>query len=516
MPTLVGIDLGTTNSAIAVIDNTGRPEIIPNAEGDHVTPSAVFYEPEPPHEMIVGQSAKDNAHVYPDRVMMGFKRDMSSNAPRQLDERTISPIDLSAAVLRKLVTDAAERKGPITAAVITVPANFANEARLATIRAGKTAGLTVSHIINEPTAALFYYSYHQPVSGRVVVYDFGGGTLDISIADVNGRRVEIVTSKGDPRLGGCDFDAHLAALIRDRYQMLAGEPFDPAVHHLAKTPEEYKKQLSARRDCAVQVVGGKAGRTVFTITREEFEGCTETLIAKADLLLGSALQEAGISAVDISHVFLVGGSTRMPMVTAHLERVFKKPPVCHVNPDEVVALGAALYAAFSANPGSLNAAQAAVVKSMALKEVANHFFGTICRTDGPGGRRMLQNSVIIEKNTPLPCEQTESYCTSYDDQREVRITVTQSASKETDPAFVRVIWQGELGLFPSNRPKGMEIRVTFSYDVDQIMHCRFVDVGSGLSKDIELGIGSGAFGSDTQDEDDDKADEDDDSGPFQV
>jgi molecular chaperone DnaK len=513
MSTLVGIDLGTTNSAIAIIDNTGRPEIVPNGEGDHVTPSAVFYEPDSPDGVTVGQSAKDNAHVYPDRVMMGFKRDMSTNSPRLLDGREISPVELSAAVLQKLVTDAAERKGPISAAVITVPANFANEARLATIRAGKRAGLTVSHIINEPTAALFYYSYHQPVSGRVVVYDFGGGTLDVSIADVHGRHVEIVTSKGDPRLGGCDFDARLELLIHNRYEAIAGEAFDPAVHHLSKTPEEYKKQLTVRRDCSVQVVGGKAGRTVFTITREEFEEYTSTLIAKADLLLGAVLQEANVLPSEISHVFLVGGSTRMPMVAEHLELVFGKAPVCHVNPDEVVALGAALYAAFSAPPATLNQAQKTVVDSMALKEVANHFFGTICRTEGPGGRRMLHNSLIIDKNTPLPCEKTDSYYTCDDDQRSVRVTVTQSASRETDPAFVRVIWEGELGPLPPNRQSGMEIRVTFSYDSDQIMHCRFVDVGSGLSKDIELGITTGQI-DDVSDATED--DDDDDSGPFRV
>jgi molecular chaperone DnaK len=489
MTALVGIDLGTTNSALAILDQTGRPEIVPNAEGDHVTPSVVFFELDG-SATSVGQAAKDNAIVYPDRVFHEFKRSMATNAPITVDGRQVTPVELSSLVLRKLVEDTSERKGEIRGAVITVPANFTNEARVATIKAGELAGLRVTHIINEPTAALFYYSYHKPVSGTVVVYDFGGGTLDVSIARVSGKNVEIVTSKGDPRLGGIDFDRKLSEVIRRTFEASTGEKFDERTHQLGKTPEEYKKQLTTRNECAVQIVGGKTGRKILTITRQEFETATATLISKADLLVDSTLDEAGLRPADITHVFLVGGSTRMPMVATHLEKLFGKPPVCHVNPDEVVALGAALYAGFSAEEKDLNPAQKSVVSSMQLQEVANHFFGTICQTSDVTGRQRLRNSIIIEKNTPLPCSKTEPYYTVRPGQQAVDVSVTQSATREDDPDFVRTIWEGSLGPLPEGRPANMEIRVTYSYDTNQIMHCRFEDVASGLTKEIDIGVKS--------------------------
>lgn len=488
MNALVGIDLGTTNSALAMVDATGRPEIIANAEGEHVTPSVVFFEADGSGRTTVGQGAKDNLLVFPDRVCQEFKRSMATNKPVVIDGREITPIELSALVLKKLVKDAAGVRGNLTEAVITVPANFTNEARLATIKAGEMAGLRVSHIVNEPSAALFYYSYRHPITGTVVVYDFGGGTLDVSIARVAGRDVEIVTSKGDPRLGGIDFDRKLLEVIAQEFQAATGQRLDPAIHQIGKTAEEYKKQLTARSDCAVQVVGGSTGRKILTLTRERFEAAAATLMSKADLLVDSVLDEAGLKPADITNVYLVGGSTRMPMVVAHLERIFGKPPVCHVNPDEVVALGAALYAGFRADSGSLNPAQASVVQSMKLQEVANHYFGTLSLASGPTGRQRLHNSIIIEKNTPLPCSKTESYQTVSAGQTSVHATVTQSATRESDPDFVRKIWEGQLGPLPEGRPANMEIRVTFSYDVNQIMHCVFEDVASGLKREVQIGI----------------------------
>lgn len=489
MSTLVGIDLGTTNSAIAILDRTGRPEIVPNREGDHVTPSAVFFEPGDSNRTVVGQSAKDNAPVYPERVFQAFKRNMAANPPMPLDGIHVTPIELSSLVLRKLVQDASRQTGAITGAVVTVPANFTNEARLATMKAGELAGLSVSNIVNEPTAALFYYSYHRDVGGTVVVYDFGGGTLDVTIARVNGRDVQIIASKGDPRLGGIDFDRKFEEVVHRTFQASTGEAFNPAIHQLGKTPEEYKKQLSSRAETSVQVVGGTVGRKILTITRQEFEAATSTLISKADLLVDSTLDEAGLRPSDISDVFLVGGSTRMPMVTAHLTRIFGRAPVCHVNPDEVVALGAALYAGLNADHSQLNAAQSSVVRSMKLQEVANHYFGTISLDVHPStAEHRLRNSIIIEKNTKLPCAKTESYYTVSPGQTEVDCRVTQSATRETDPDFVRIIWDGALGPLPPGRPAQMEIRVTYSYDTNQIMHCLFEDVASGLRHEIDIGL----------------------------
>ena len=492
MSTIVGIDLGTTNSAIAVLDDTGRPRIVENAEGANITPSAVFYEQDNA-TVIVGQAAKDNAEIHKERVFQAFKRAMDREGPFTRSEPPFAvqatPIELSALVLRKLVQDAATRVGPIDSAVITVPANFADEARRATLAAGEQAGLSVKHIVNEPTAALFYYAFERPVGGTVLVYDFGGGTLDITIATVQGRNVDIITSKGDPTLGGVDCDCRLAEIIAKRYTDQTGERFDsPTVHALGKTVEDYKKQLSTRETISVQVTGGGSGRQIFEVTRSEFEAATATLITRADMLVESALSDANLKASDVGDIFLVGGSTRMPMVTAHLKSLFGKDPICSINPDEVVALGAALYAGVTADPSKLNAAQVSSVQSMKLREVANHHYGMVSIDSEAAGGPRLKVSIVIEKNTPIPAAKTESFYTVNAGQTEVECIVTQSATRESDPDFVRKIWEGELGPLPPGRPMEQQVDVTFTYDANQVMQCAFVDVASGIRKDISLGL----------------------------
>lgn len=496
MSTIVGIDLGTTNSALAVLDDAGRPKIVENAEGANITPSAVFYEPGDDGKVTVGQAAKDNAMIQETRVFQEFKREMDRDGAFVVEgikhEVTATAIELSALVLKKLVQDAVPRVGAIDSAVITVPANFADEARRATIAAGEQAGLTVKHIVNEPTAALFYYSFDRPVGGTVVVYDIGGGTLDVSVANVDGRNVDIVTSKGDPRLGGVDFDKRLEEIISNRYTDLTGETFDmPETHDLGKTVEDYKKQLSTRDAISVQVTGGAAGRQIFEVTRGEFEAATATLIGRADMLVESALADANLKPSDVQEIFLVGGASRMPMVTAHLVSLFDKQPVCSINPDEVVALGAALYAGVNADQSKLNAAQASSVQSMKLREVANHHYGTISLDSDHAAGARLRVSIVIEKNTPIPVSKTESFYTVAAGQTSVNCHVTQSATRESDPDFVRTIWTGELGPLPEGRPAEQQVDVTFMYDANQVMQCAFVDVASGIKQEVSLGLTSG-------------------------
>ena len=491
----VGIDLGTTNSAVAVLDPAGRPTVVENADGASITPSAVFYEPSNPAKVTVGQAAKDNEHVHPSHVFQAFKRAMDREEPFSQDGQSAAvvatPVELSAFVLKKLAQDAGQRVGEITNAVVTVPANFADEARRATIAAGEAAGLTVDHIVNEPTAALFYYSFEHPVSGTVVVFDFGGGTLDVSVAQVSGRDVEILTSRGDPRLGGVDFDAALTGIIASKYLEATSEELDLlSAHALGKTVEDYKKQLSSRETITVQVTGGAAGRTIFEVTRAEFHEATATLRARAEMLVEGALSDVGLAPGDVGDVFLVGGSTRMPAVSDLLKNIFGRDPVCHVNPDEVVALGAALYAGTQADVADLNAAQTSTVASMQLQDVANHFFGTTyIDVDHSSGPR-LRVEVVISKNSPLPVSQTKSFLTVSEGQTAVNCVVTQAATAETDPDFVRRIWEGTLGPLPPNRPANQEIQVTFSYDRNQVMQCSFLDVASGIRQDVSLGAES--------------------------
>ncbi len=493
MSRIVGIDLGTTNSAIAILDDAGRPKIVENAEGSNITPSAVFYDPNDHSNVTVGQTAKDYDSIHPNFVFQAFKRGMDQAGPFKRDGRAYgleaTAVELSALVLKKLVRDAQNRVGHIDSAVITVPASFVDEARRATIAAGEQAGLTVKHIVNEPTAALFYYSFERSLGGTVVVYDFGGGTLDVSVANVSGKDVEIVTSKGDPSLGGLNFDDELLALIAAKYQAQTGTALDTEnTHALDRSVETYKKQLSTRETTSVQVTGGSGGRQIFDVSRAEFEAVTAVLIGRADMLVEGALADAGLKPTDIKDIFLVGGSTRMPMVSAHLQSLFKKAPICNINPDEVVALGAALYAGVNADPSQLNAAQASSVQSMKLREVANHHYGTVIFDTSHATESRLRVSVVIEKNTPIPAARTRSYYTVNKGQTTVDCVVTQSSTRESDPDFVRTIWSGELGPLPPNRPSHQQIDVHFSYDTNQVMQCSFVDVESGIKQEVALGM----------------------------
>jgi molecular chaperone DnaK len=485
----VGIDLGTTNSAVAMFAGSGRPEMLANPDGDNLTPTVLHYESKGATP-LVGQPARRMLALDPDRTYANFKRHMAR--ADALGALALRPEELAAAFLDALLHGVESRVGDVRQAVITVPANFANEARLATIRAGRAAGLEKVTLVNEPTAALFHYSFARKVEGTVVVYDFGGGTLDVTVAKVDGPSVEIVASRGDPKLGGIDFDARLEGLVRAAYRAESGEEFRPETHQLDTPVEEIKRLLTAREDATVAVAGGKDGIRRVRVTRAAFEEACATLLAKSSLLVDSVLAEAGVVATDVSEVFLVGGSTRMPMVHTHLAKRFGRRPVCHVNPDEVVALGAALYAAYAARQAGeteeLTSEQFGALAPLALLEVANHYYGTFALVDRENLPPRVRNSTLIRKNTPLPCSTTRSYFTAADGQRKVECSVTQSSTEEEDPDFVRTVWQGMLEPLPAGRPRGMEIQVTFSYDRNQLMHCSFLDVATGIRRELRLDV----------------------------
>ena len=487
MGIIVGIDLGTTNSNIARLDDTGRPVMIENpnsSESPNITPSVVVFDGK---DVLVGDSAKQYLHL--DELGPGFKRwKLKMDNPQPIVASGVSktPIELSSLVLRELISAAEQKTGQqVESAVITIPAKFEEEARRNTIAAGEAIGLKIKDIINEPTAALLYYSLSQKIVGKVVVFDFGGGTLDITAAEVNGQDIRVICSNGD-NVGGEDFDDILASLILSAFEADSKEKFDKTVHSLGASPETYKKRLTARSEVQAQVTGGKAGRTVITITRESFEKATAMLLAKAAMMIENTLTEANLTIKDVSDVYLVGGSTRMPMVVKLLTEYFKKAPVALVNPDEAVALGAALYAGLKAAPALLNPAQRAAVQQVQLQEVANHYYGTLSIAELSGGQKALRVSNVIAKNTPIPHTAEETYYTAGDGQTSVLARVTQSATDEDDPDFVRIIWEGELGPFPEGRPEGQPILVRYSYDANQVMHCTFTDVGTGISKEVDL------------------------------
>lgn len=497
MGAYIGIDLGTTYSAIAYLDELGRPIIIDNPnrkDGANITPSNVTIVN---GEFVVGQVARK---LFQDsRKAFGrFKQDMGTEKTYQLSGDKITPTELSTIVLRNLLKIAEDEVGEIAKAVVTIPANFSNEAREATMKAAKAAGLDVDFIINEPTAAALYYAFEngEALNGNYAVYDLGGGTFDISIVRVNGQEQEVLASNGIPRLGGDDFDKAIQDLVKEKYANETGEKLEDYEYTLVQA-EEDKISLSTRRKCIAgggDVVGD--GAITIHLQRHEFEDAISSLLAQTEFACEATLQDAGLETDDINEVILVGGSTRIPAVRDSIKRVFKKSPVYPENVDEMVALGAALYSAHKSDKSELNATQKQSLKKIKITEICNHFFGTIAVSFNSSLEKdELTNTVLINKGDKIPCSVTEEFSTRVDNQDAIRATVTQCSSLESDPNFVDVVWEGELEL-PPGRPKGQIIEITYSYDQNQIMHCEFKDVDSKEKIEVDL-----SFGDDKLDED---------------
>ena len=482
MTAFIGIDLGTTFSALATIDSAGRPTII-ECDGRNILPSCVTLKGD---KVEVGEFARKTWGNAPDLAAARFKRDMGNSKPYSIRGRQFTPTELSSFVLQKLKQTAIAKLGPIGEAVVTIPANFAHEAREATMAAAKAAGLNISHIINEPTAAALYYAYHnqRELAGIYAVYDLGGGTFDVSIIRVDGENIEVICSNGITKLGGDDFDRALVSVVKSKYEQESGTRFS-AEDFTINDAEEHKISLSQRKRTTIKV-----GKYIFDITREEFEEAISSYITQTELLSESTIEEAGISAGDIQAVFLAGGSTRIPLVTESVRKIFKTDPTSTINVDEVVALGAALYAAYKGNRANLNAVQRQAISQISVGEFTAKCFGTLAQVYDPTrDEKVLQNAIIIRKGERIPCSKTETFSTVYDGQAAVGCEVTESTAPETDPRFVKIIWNETLELGPG-RPKGQEIRITYSYDSNQIMKCSFVDVATGKETKVDLSMTS--------------------------
>lgn len=484
MGIVIGIDLGTTFSAVARLDETGRPTIIHNSDGSNITPSVVSING---GNAVVGEVARKELFLN-DNTYGRFKRRMGTDVLFGKGHTQYTPTILSSFVLKKLKDEVEAQFGPVDEAVVTIPANFANEAREATLEAARLAGLPIKFIINEPTAAALYYAYAsgKSLSGVYAVYDLGGGTFDISIVRVTGSDIEVLSTEGVSQLGGDDFDQKIQELVAKKYQKETGALLD--IEDFTKNDAESEKKSLSTRDNVRVRVNGQGGRANITILRTEFEEAISSLLAQAEMLCETAIEAADVTASEIDGVILVGGSTRVPSVRLSVEKVFGQEPISFANPDEVVALGAALYAAFKADTKSLNSVQQASVKNINLSEITSKFFGTLSiGMNTARGSEELRNTILIRKGERIPTSVTKSFYTMRDGQTAVDCRVTESNSPETDPRFVRIIFDGELAL-PPNRPKEQEIRVTYSYDVNQTMHCVFEDVSSGQKSEIDLNM----------------------------
>lgn len=486
MGLIVGIDLGTTFSAVAKLDETGRPMIVHGAQGENISASVVAFSSE--QQTIVGNSARKMLDA--PNVIGRFKREMGTDKVYSTRWGEYTPTQLSTIVLRKLKAETEKAaRAPIDVAVVTIPANFSNEAREATLAAAKAAGLPVQHIINEPTAAALYYAFSAgaDLAGIYAVFDLGGGTFDVTIIRVNGKNIEVLASEGVNRLGGDDFDSKLIELIQKKYASATGGVLDLEEFGRSQA-EELKKELSLKQSDYTKA-RGSAGRSDIHVTRTELEEAISTQLAQIELLCETAIQEANVAASDIREIILAGGSTRMPAVQRIVKRVFGKEPITFGNPDEVVALGAAIYAAYRADTAQLNPVQKAAVAKVKVREITNKYFGTVVLTHNQAKQsEELSNSILIRKGSLLPCSVTETFFTTHEGQTAVRCTVTEASLAESDPRFARIIWEGELGGLPPGRPAGQPIEVTFSYDANQVVSCAFKDAGTGKLTNVELSM----------------------------
>ncbi len=504
MSNIVGIDLGTTFSSLAMLNAIGKPEIIPNADGDRLTPSAIFFDEDNGGVIRVGIEAINSRHLNASRSVRWVKRHMGdSDFKVAIDGKDWTPTELSALILKKLRQDCSAQAGEIRDAVISVPAHFDEIRRKATMDAGTAAGFNVIGIVNEPVAAALCYATTRQVSGRVLVYDLGGGTFDVTLMDVKGLDMEIICSQGDHALGGIDFDKTVLDLLLKMYHDKFGADLITTEEDRAKyedEAEDIKKTLS-RRPIAKTMLYGPSGSMRAEVNREMFEQGITSLVARADMLVEVVLDEAGVKPSDVNTVLLVGGSTRVPLIRTHLEAIFGFPPECSINVDECVALGAALHAGITKlrqDPDNVAAGIREGLKDISLTDVCNHSYGTICAPiDKETGRRVIQNRIILKKNTPLPCDISQTFYTVSEGQKRVEVTITQG--EDTDPAYVNRIATHSLDL-PPDRPAERPIQVTYSYDLNQRMHCAFQDVESGRLLELDFSLDENGGIADNADE----------------
>lgn len=468
----VGIDLGTTYSLVAYVDAQGRPCTIPNAAGDLLTPSVILFEED---GTVVGKEAVQASAMEPDRVADCVKRDMGAKIYRKkIKGEFLPPEVISSFILRSVKADAERRLGTVHKAVITVPAYFEETRRRATMDAGRLAGLEVLDIINEPTAAAIAYGYQlgfldhscqlagdRPL--RVLVYDLGGGTFDVTIVDIQGKKFKALATDGDVCLGGKDWDEKLIDIAAEAFRRQFRE--DPrenpvSLQELWLAAESAKRTLTERHKAAIYV-NHLGSRLKVEVTRAEFEEATAALLERTRLTTEIVVRQAGLTWPAIDRVLLVGGSTRMPMVARMLEELSGKPPDRSVAADEAVAHGAALYANLLAPRNSGTAAAA----PFTITNVNSHSLG-ILGSDPKTGRKY--NHILLPKNTPLPKTVTHVFKTFKPNQHSVAIKVLEGESDRPDACSqVGVCAIKDL---PPDLPAGWPVQVSYTYETNGRLH----------------------------------------------